>query len=212
MFIEQVKGYGIPLVCVSSKRFKDEYGDEWRPKFEAEAMSSLQGYDADLVVLAGYMLIVGAEMCQRYPMLNLHPALPGGPKGTWKEVIWELMGEGATETGAMMHRATPVLDEGPPATYCSFSIRGEPFDRYWGEIQGRSIADVQRQEGEENPLFKEIRRHGAARELPLIVETIKAFSEGRVRIQGATIIDVDGKPIEAYDLSAEVDKKVEDML
>ena len=211
-FIDQVKDYGIPLICVSSKRFKDKYGDQWRPKFEEAAMKGLAGYDADLVVLAGYMLIVGAEMCQRYPMLNLHPALPGGPKGTWKEVIWELMDKGANETGVMMHRATPVLDEGPSVTYCSFSIRGKPFDKYWERIKGRSIAEIQGQEGEENLLFKEIRRHGAARELPLIIATIKAFSQGRVKIQGNTIIDSKGKPIKAYDLSREVDKAVQTSL
>ena len=207
-FIDQVKGYGIPLICVSSKRFKDKHGDEWRPKFEAAAMKGLEGHAADLVVLAGYMLIAGAEMCQRYPMLNLHPALPGGPKGTWKEVIWELMGKGARETGVMMHRATPVLDEGPPVTYCRFSIRGKPFDKYWEQLKGRTIAEIQSQEGEENPLFKEIRRHGAARELPLIIATIKAFSEGRVKIQGNAIVDSQGKLIKAYDLSREVDRAV----
>ncbi len=211
-FIDQVQGYGIPLICVSSKRFKDKYGDDWRPRFEEAAMKSLEGHDADLVVLAGYMLIAGAEMCQRYPMLNLHPAAPGGPKGTWKEVIWELMQKGTAETGVMMHRATPVLDEGPAVTYCRFSIRGKPFDRYWEQIKNRSIAEIQRQDGEENPLFKEIRRHGAARELPLIIATIKAFSEGRVKIAGNAIVDSQGRPIKAYDLSREVDRKVKGLL
>ena len=175
-------------------------------------MKSLTGHDADLVVLAGYMLIVGAKMCQRYPMLNLHPAFPGGPKGTWKEVIWELMQKGARETGVMMHRATPVLDEGPPVTYCKFSIRDKPFDKYWKQVQGRTIAEIQSQDGEENPLFKEIRRHGAARELPLIIATIKAFSEGRVKIQGNAIVDSQGQPIKAYDLSREVDQAVQTSL
>jgi folate-dependent phosphoribosylglycinamide formyltransferase PurN len=207
-FIQQVEGYGIPLICVSSKKFREEYGDEWRPRFEEEAMRGLEGHSADLVVLAGYMLIAGAEMCRRFPMLNLHPALPGGPKGTWKEVIWELIEKGADKTGVMMHRATPVLDEGPPVTYCSFSIRGTPFDELWEKIRGHTIVDIQSQEGEENPLFKEIRRHGAARELPLIVSTLKVFSQGRVRIEGDGIVDSEGNTIEAYDLSKEVDEKV----
>lgn len=207
-FIDQVRSYNIPLICVSSKRFREKYREDWRTRFEEAAVKSLDGYDADLVVLAGYMLVVGAEMCQRYPMLNLHPALPGGPKGTWKEVIWELIDRGAVDTGVMMHRATPVLDEGPAVTRCKFSIRGKPFDKLWDDIQGRSVADIQNREGEENPLFKEIRRHGAARELPLIIATIKAFSEGRVRIQGNAIVDSRGRPIEAYDLSAEVDENV----
>jgi phosphoribosylglycinamide formyltransferase-1 len=112
----------------------------------------------------------------------------------------------------MMHRATPVLDEGPPVTYCKFPIRGKPFDKYWEQLKGRSIAEIQRHDGEENPLFKEIRRHGAARELPLIIATIKAFSEGRVKIQGNAIVDSQGQPIKAYDLSREVDQAVQTSL
>ena len=54
-------------------------------------MNRLQGFHPDLCVLAGYMLIVGEEMCQRYNMINLHPAAPGGPTGTWQEVIWQLI-------------------------------------------------------------------------------------------------------------------------
>ena len=208
-FIRQVNGYGIPLVCVSSQRMRETYGDEWRTRFEEEAMRSLEGRDADIVVLAGYMLIAGADMCRRYPMLNLHPAAPGGPKGTWKEVIWELIDRNAIETGVMMHRATPVLDEGPPVTFCIFPIRGKHFDTLWDEIKGRSVADIQGAEGEKNLLFKEIRKHGAARELPLIVATLKAFSQGRVRIEGDGVVDSEGNTIEAYDLSDEVDKKVQ---
>ena len=211
-FIELVNSYRIPLVCVSSKRFKQGGDDSWREDFEREVMQRLEAFDVELVVLAGYMLVVGAAMCRRYPMLNLHPALPGGPKGTWKEVIWQLMEERAAETGAMMHRATPVLDEGPAVTYCRFPIRGEAFDVHWRTIEGRPVADIQAAEGEENALFRQIRRHGVARELPLIISTIKAFSQGRVRIEGDAVVDGEGNAIDAYDLSAEIDEQVRDRL
>ena len=67
-------------------------------------------------------------------MINLHPAAPGGPAGTWQEVIWQLIGNEAEETGVMMHMVTPKLDKGPPVAYCTFQIRGEPFDRYWFDV------------------------------------------------------------------------------
>jgi len=210
-FFNLVRGYQIPLICLSSDKFKQKFGERWRPKFEKEAMKRLAPTcrgGPDLCVLAGYMLIVGREMCQRYRMINLHPAAPGGPKGTWQEVIWQLIAEGASETGAMMHLVTPELDEGPPVTYCTFSIRGYPFDRYWDEIKGRSIEEVKASEGENNALFREIRKHGLAREFPLIVATLKAFSEGRVRIEDGRIVDSGGKAIGGYDLSEEIDEKV----
>ncbi len=211
-FFELVNSYHLPLITVSSRKFRDKFGDEWRPKFEEEAMRNLEGFHPDLCVLAGYILIAGKEMCQRYPMLNLHPAAPGGPKGTWREVIWQLMEQNALETGVMMHLATPQLDEGPPVTYCTFSLRGKPFDKLWETIKGRSIAEVKEQEGEENPLFRQIRKHGLTREFPLIITTIKAFSEGRVRLEGDQVVDHNGNPIKAYDLTEEIDEKVKGAL
>jgi len=211
-FFDLVNSYNIPLINVSSRKYRDRFGEQWRPKFEDEAMAKLKPFQPDLCVLAGYMLIAGAEMSQRYPMLNLHPAAPGGPKGTWPEVIWQLIAEDAAETGVMMHRATPVLDEGPPVTYCTYSIRGAPFDRHWEALKGRSVDQVRAEEGEDNPLFKQIRRHGLTREFPLIITTIKAFSEGRVRIEGQGVVDRDGNPIEAYDLTEEIDEKVKGVL
>lgn len=209
-FMALVKGYGIPLVCYSSRKFRAGHrGDpEWRVKYDREVMSRLEGYSPDLSVLAGYMLVVGPEMCRKYDMLNLHPALPGGPKGTWQEVIWQLIREGASESGAMMHLVTENLDEGPPVTYFSFPIRGEPYDRLWREIEGRSVEDLMAKEGEELPLFKLIREHGAARELPLIISTLKAFVGGRVRIEKGRIVDSRGNLVQTVCLNAEVERRV----
>ena len=171
-------------------------------------MRRLQGFEPDLCVLAGYMLIVSDEMCQRYPMINLHPAAPDGPPGTWQEVIWKLIESRAESTGAMMHVVTPELDKGPPATYCTFPIRGEPFDKHWQEIKGRSITEIKAKQGERNPLFRLIRRHGVMRELPLLVSTLKVLSEGRIRIQSGRVVDAQGRPIKGYDLSDEINQAI----
>ena len=142
-------------------------------------------------------------------MLNLHPATPSGPTGTWQEVIWRLMESGAEETGAMMHLATPELDKGPVVTYCTFPIRGEPFAKYRGEIRGQSLAQIKQKQGEDNALFKLIRQYGVARELPLIIATIQAFSQGKVKITAdKRVIDTEGKLISGYNLTDEIDRKV----
>jgi phosphoribosylglycinamide formyltransferase-1 len=156
-------------------------------------------------VLAGYMLIVGKEMCQKYNMINLHPAAPGGPSGTWQEVIWQLIERRADETGIMMHLVTPDLDQGPPVTYCTFPIKGRRFDKYWAEIRGLSVEEIKQTQGENNRLFRAIRRHGLAREFPLLVSTLKAFSEGRVKITAdKKVVDTHGKPIKGYNLTDEI--------
>jgi folate-dependent phosphoribosylglycinamide formyltransferase PurN len=211
-FLELVRGCQMPLICLSSRGFKQSCGEAWRIEFEKEAMRRINDFRPDLCVLAGYMLIVGEEMCRKYPMINLHPAAPDGPQGTWQEVIWRLIEQGAAETGVMMHLVTPELDKGPPVSYCTFSLRGEPFDRYWDEIKGRSIAEIRAKEGENNPLFREIRKHGLAREFPIIIATLKAFSEGRVRIEGGRVVDSSGRGIEGYNLSKEIDEKVTEAL
>jgi folate-dependent phosphoribosylglycinamide formyltransferase PurN len=203
-----VNSYSIPIICVSSNKYKQENTGDWRAKFEEEVIEKLEPYPFDLGVLAGYMLVLGKDMCSKYPMINLHPAAPGGPIGTWQEVIWNLIGTKAKETGSMMHLVTPILDGGPTVSYCKFSIRGKPFDRYWDEIKKLPLYEIQKHEGERNPLFTEIRRHGAAREIPLIISTIKAFSEGKIKIDGNRVVDIKGKPIKGYDLTKEIDKKV----
>ena len=209
--------YGIPLVYLSSRKHRALRSDwasreQWRLEYDREVMKLLQPFKPDLCVLAGYMLVVGEELCQKYDMINLHPAAPGGPAGTWQEVIWQLIETEACETGAMMHLAIPELDQGPPVTYCSFPIRGEPFDQLWKEISDQSVETVQREQGEANALFKLIRQHGVVRELPLVVATIRAFSEGKVKIRDKQVIDERGQPIKAYDLTEEIDKVVGDKL
>jgi phosphoribosylglycinamide formyltransferase-1 len=147
-------------------------------------------------------------MCRRYNMINLHPAAPGGPKGTWQEVIWQLIEARAETTGVMMHLVTPELDKGPPVSYCTFSIRGKAFDKYWQEIEGKSVEEIKKSQGENNPLFKTIRRHGLAREFPLIIATLKTFSQGKVKIEKGKVVNADGKPIKGYNLTKEIDKLV----
>lgn len=218
LFFNVVRGYHIPLVCLSLKRFeatqevtaspKEGTLPEWRLGYDREVMRRLQGFTVDLCVLAGYMLIVGKEMCYKYDMINLHPATPNGPKGNWQQVIWTLMENKARESGVMMHLVTPELDRGPVITYCTYPIRGEPFDEYWQQISRRSITEIRKEEGENNPLFQIIRQHGLAREFPLIVSTLRAFSQGKVKIKNGVLFDSQGRPIHGYDLSDKVDRMI----
>ena len=218
LFFKLVYSYHIPLICLSSKKFeatqdvaitvKDETLPQWRLEYDREIMRRLQGFTTDLCVLAGYMLIVGEEMCHKYDMINLHPAAPGGPKGSWQEVIWTLMGNKAKESGVMMHLVTPELDRGPVITYCTFPIAGGPFDKYWQEIGKRPVAELKKEQGENNALFRLIRQHGLAREFPLIVSTLRAFSQSEVRIETGRIFDSQGEPISGYDLTDKVNRMV----
>jgi phosphoribosylglycinamide formyltransferase-1 len=215
-FIRLVESYQLPLICFSYQKFKTRQAaatteqsgtlPDWRLDYDREVMSRLQDFQPNLCVLAGYMLVVGKEMCRKYNMINLHPAAPGGPAGTWQDVIWQLIDGNATETGVMMHLATPELDKGPVATYCTFPIRGEPFDKYWQDM-AKLPPDSPERHSEDNPLFKLIRQHGLSREFPLITATLKVFSQGKVRVTNdQKIVDADGNTISGYNLTEEINE------
>ncbi len=218
-FLDMGEAYHLPQVTFSYRKFKSRLGikvpdqpnvlPSWRADYDREVIARLQGFHPDLCVLAGYMLIVGREMCQKYNMINLHPAAPWGPTGTWQEVIWQLIDRKAQETGVMMHLVTPELDKGPPVTYCTFPIQGKPFDRYWVEIEGQPLEGIKRKQGEANSLFRLIRKHGLAREFPLIISTLKAFSQGKIRISPEKqVVDAESRVINGYDLTDEINEKV----
>ncbi|MBI3931756.1 MAG: phosphoglycerate transporter [Chloroflexi bacterium] len=214
LFLKLVEEYHIPLICFSYQKFRAGEGaaatepagslPSWRLDYDREVMNRLQSFSPDLCVLAGYMLIVGKEMCRRYNMINLHPAAPGGPTGTWQEVIGQLIDSQARETGVMMHLVTPKLDKGPPLTYGTFPIRGEPFDRYWQAI-AELTPDSPEWHRVKNSLVSLIRNYGLAREFPLIIATLKAFSRGKIRItDDKQLVDAQGKPIKGYNLTEEI--------
>ncbi len=216
IFLERVKSYGIPLVCFSYQKFKAKFGSRakvgtippWRLEYDREIMQRLEGFHPDLCVLAGYMLVVGPELCTRYNMINLHPAAPEGPKGTWQEVIWHLINTKARTTGVMMHLVTPELDRGPVVAYCTFSIRCERFDSLWRNVEWYP-EDTPESQAARNALFDTIRKHGLAREFPLITTTIKAFSEGKIKITpDKNVVDARGKTIAGYDLTKEIDARI----
>jgi len=206
-FFAMVKGLGIDLVTVSHLKVEPELRKqglsettdhsqpspallEWRNAYGLRVIEAIKdaGHDPDVCLLAGYMLIWSAAECARFDAINLHPALPWGPAGTWKEVIWDLMGQGAEEQGAMMHLVTPELDRGPPVAYCKFPIQGEDWQPLWDHVRQRGVATIREEEGEDNALFRMIRAEGEKRELPLVGITVRALSNGRLMI-------VDKRPV-----------------
>jgi folate-dependent phosphoribosylglycinamide formyltransferase PurN len=218
-YLDMVKDYGIPLVSFSYQKYRAMRGmpspdlsqplPQWRIDYDTEVINRLEKFRPDLCILAGLMIVTSPVMCKKYAIINLHPAVPGGPAGTWQQVIWKLIETGADTHGIKMHVAIPELDMGPTATYCTFPIRGKAFDKYWDEIKGKSVEDIKKEQGVENILFKTIREHGAVRELPLTVATLKVFSQGKIKItKDRQVVDAAGRVIKGYDLTAEIDEAI----
>ncbi len=84
-----------------------------REAFDAELARRIDAHRPDLVVLAGYMRILGEAFVRRYEgrLLNIHPSLLPAFPGlhTHRRAIEA----GCAFAGATVHFVTPELDHGP---------------------------------------------------------------------------------------------------
>ena len=207
-FFDLVQARNIPLVSCSSQEFRQSHGGNFsalRTEYDTEVLQLLAPYSPDLCVLAGYMLVLSPVLCNAFTAINLHPALPNGPAGTWQEVIWQLIDDWAIETGSMVHLVTEEVDEGPPITFTRFPVRAWRFDPLWMDLGDRTAKDIQQHEGEEHPLFQAIRQEGVVREPHLLLETLKALARGDVRVLERQVVNAQGEPVPPQDLTAQVE-------
>jgi len=198
-FMDLCASRGIPVVSLSSQKFRKEHAGDFagnRDEYDRRAVELLKGYQADVCVLAGYLLILSPAMNAAYHFINLHPALPGGPVGLWQKVIWELIEQRAAETGNMVFVVTNELDRGPQLTYNRVAIQGPAFEPLWRNVDGKRIADLRDAEGEEQPLFKAIRSAAVRTEPILLVETLKSLASGA--------LSMDSPPARPLDLTDQV--------
>jgi phosphoribosylglycinamide formyltransferase 1 len=84
-----------------------------RDAFDAALAERIDGYAPDVVALAGFMRILGADFVRRYAgrMLNIHPSLL--PAFTGLDTHRRAIDAGCKVAGATVHFVTPELDHGP---------------------------------------------------------------------------------------------------
>jgi phosphoribosylglycinamide formyltransferase-1 len=101
------QAHGIPTAVVPSKEFAS------REAFDAVLQQTIDGYQADLVVLAGFMRILTAPFVAHYAgrMLNIHPSLL--PLFPGLHTHRQALEAGVPEHGATVHFVTAELDHGP---------------------------------------------------------------------------------------------------
>lgn len=111
--IEIARQAKIPTVTVFRTAFGYQPGcQSWqREEFTRKVMTALEGFDVDLVVMAGFMTIFHPVMFTRYGgrVLNIHPALlPNFRGGT---AVADTVAANVATTGSTIHVATEVLDD-----------------------------------------------------------------------------------------------------
>ncbi|MBE5937120.1 MAG: phosphoribosylglycinamide formyltransferase [Lachnospiraceae bacterium] len=104
--------HGIKGECISPKDYSS------REEFASALVSALDRYEADLVVLAGYLVIVPKAVIRAYAgkIINIHPSLiPShcGPGYYGLHVHESVLARGNKVTGATVHFVDEGTDTGP---------------------------------------------------------------------------------------------------
>jgi len=105
--IERATAAKIPVVVV-------DYGAyETRERYEQALLAALKETKPDLVVLAGYMRILGSSIVREYTgkMVNIHPALL--PSFTGLHAQRQALEHGVKVAGCTVHFVDESLDGGP---------------------------------------------------------------------------------------------------
>lgn len=103
---------GIPARCVSPKDFED------RGAFNCALMEAIDSFQPDLIVLAGFLVVIPAELIQKYEnrIINIHPSLIPSFCGTGYyglKVHEAALERGVKVVGATVHFVDEGTDTGP---------------------------------------------------------------------------------------------------
>ena len=167
--LTRAQNAGIEGVCVSPRDYEN------REKFNEALLECLKEADPDLIVLAGFMVAVPANVIEAYRgrIINIHPALIPSfcGKGYYGHHVHEKVHQrGAKVTGATVHFVDEDLDHGPILLQKAVEVR-----------EGDTPEVLQRRVMEEA-------------EWILLPEAISLIAQGRVTIDGnglTHIADID---------------------
>ena len=93
----------------------DTYIIEESVKMEQEILAVLEAYDIDLIILAGYLKLIGPELTKKYTIINTHPSLlpKYGGKGMYGiHVHQSVIDAKELESGATLHYVNEEYDKG----------------------------------------------------------------------------------------------------
>lgn len=110
--LERAEKAGIPSKCVSPKDFEN------RELFNQALLAAVEESGADLVVLAGFLVVIPPEMIARYRnrIINIHPSLIPSFCGTGYyglKVHEAALARGVRVSGATVHFVDEGTDTGP---------------------------------------------------------------------------------------------------
>lgn len=139
-----------------------------RAAFDAALAAEIDRHQPDLVVLAGFMRILGADFVRHYEgrLLNIHPSLLPAFPGL--HTHQKAIDAGCKLAGATVHFVTPALDHGPIVIQAAVPVLPD-------DDEARLAARV------------------LAREHVIYPRAVRWFVEGRLRLQDGRVTQIDGE-------------------
>ena len=122
--LTRAKNRGIPAVCVSPKDY------ETREAFHEALVETLDGFRLDLIVLAGFLVVLPEELIEKYRnrIINIHPSLIPSFCGTGNyglAVHEHALERGVKVTGATVHFVDEGTDTGPIILQKAVAVRDD---------------------------------------------------------------------------------------
>ncbi len=155
--LKRAEAAGIPTAVVTWRDHTD------RDSFTAAVCDAVDASGAEVMVLAGFMRILGPGAVQRFPhrMINVHPALLPAFPGA--HAVPQALAHGVKLTGVTVHFVDEEVDHGP-------IILQEAVPVEQGDTEDALHARIQKVEH---------------RVLPLVV---KALAGGKLAVRGREVI------------------------
>ncbi|MBU9710703.1 phosphoribosylglycinamide formyltransferase [Evansella tamaricis] len=133
--LKRAEKLGVPAYVFQAKEF------ESKAAFESAILKKLEENQIELIILAGYMRLVGGTLLSAFEgrILNIHPSLLPAFPGL--DAVGQAMDAGVKVTGVTVHYVDAGMDTGP-------IIAQEPLKIYSGdkkEVVQKKIQQVEHQ-------------------------------------------------------------------
>ncbi len=154
------QSHNIPTAVVPHRAFTD------RETFDAALAMEINRYQANLIVLAGFMRVLTEEFVVRYlgRMINIHPSLL--PSFTGLHTHQRALEAGVRLHGCTVHFVTPGLDSGPIIAQAAVPVLADDTE---DTLAGRVLAEEHR----------------------IYPQAIRWLCEGRVKLADDTVVYAD---------------------
>ena len=154
--LQRARKANIPVVVIKHTQY------ETRQAFDDALSQTIDKYQPDLVVLAGFMRILTDTFVKHYlgKLINIHPSLL--PRYQGLNTHQRALDAGDVEHGATVHYVTPALDSGPIILQASVPVH-------------------------ENDTAEQLQERVHQVEHQLYPEAIRRIVNGEISLQGQTV-------------------------